>query len=108
VLFHDFDRFLIVCEARFEREYGYFRPVVREVVDRYLDCGNPRAGLALMIRCRLMRTAKRCRRRQDHRHGTLFVVMGRLDRESAVRDFTSIFGTFRSTSPTRSPIYRKG
>jgi hypothetical protein len=44
VLFHHFDLFLVEYERRFEREYGYFRPVVREVVDRYLDCGNPRSG----------------------------------------------------------------
>ena len=41
-------------------EGGFFRPIVQEVVGRYLDCGNPRSGFALMIRCRLMRTAKRC------------------------------------------------
>jgi len=28
VLFHNFDRFLTVYEARFKREYGYVRPVV--------------------------------------------------------------------------------
>jgi hypothetical protein len=46
VLFHHFDLFCVEYERRFEREYGYFRPVVREVVDRYLDCGNPRSGFA--------------------------------------------------------------
>jgi ribosomal protein S27E len=50
VLFHHFEQFLIEYERRFEREYGYFRPVVREVVERYLDCGNPRSGFA-RIRC---------------------------------------------------------
>jgi hypothetical protein len=50
VLFHDFDRFLTAYESRFEKEYGHFRPVVREVVERYLDCGNPRFGFA-RIRC---------------------------------------------------------
>jgi len=70
VLFHNFDWFLSEYEIRFEKEYrlcsthcfyeyGYFRPIVQEVVGRYLDCGNPRSGFALMIRCRLMRTAKR-------------------------------------------------
>jgi len=39
-----------------EKDYGYFRPIVREIVERYLDCGNPRSGFALMIRYRLMRT----------------------------------------------------
>jgi len=50
VLFHSFDRFLSEYERRFEKEYGYFRPVVQEVVERYLDCGNPRSGFA-RIRC---------------------------------------------------------
>jgi len=34
----------------FERDYGFLRPIVKEVVERYLDCGNPRCGFAL-IRC---------------------------------------------------------
>ena len=50
VLFHHFDRFLAEYEGRFEREYGFFRPIVREVVEKYLDCGNPRSGFA-RIRC---------------------------------------------------------
>jgi ribosomal protein S27E len=50
VLFHQFDRFLTEYESRFEREYGYFRPIVKEVVEKYLDCGNPRCGFA-RIRC---------------------------------------------------------
>ncbi|MFO7733822.1 MAG: hypothetical protein R6X21_09245 [Candidatus Aminicenantes bacterium] len=37
VLFHHFDRFLTEYESRFEREYGFFRPVVKEVVEKYLD-----------------------------------------------------------------------
>jgi hypothetical protein len=41
-------------------EDGFFRPIVKEVVEKYLDCGNLKCGFALMIRCRLMRTAKRC------------------------------------------------
>jgi ribosomal protein S27E len=49
-LFHHFERFLAEYETRFEREYGYFRPIVREVVECYLDCGNPRCGFA-RIRC---------------------------------------------------------
>ena len=50
VLFHYFERFLREYEGRFEKEYGYFRPVVKEVVERYLDCANPRSGFA-RIRC---------------------------------------------------------
>jgi len=41
VLFHYFEKFLSEYESRFEREYGFLRPVVQEVVDKYLDCGNP-------------------------------------------------------------------
>jgi len=50
VLFHNFDRFLSEYERRFEKQYGYFRPIIQEVVERYLDCGNPRSGFA-RIRC---------------------------------------------------------
>jgi ribosomal protein S27E len=50
VLFHYFDRFLIEYESRFEKPYGFFRPIIKEVVERYLDCGNPRCGFA-RIRC---------------------------------------------------------
>jgi len=50
VLFHYFEKFLLEYETRFEREYGYFRPVMQEVVERYLDCGNPMCGFA-RIRC---------------------------------------------------------
>jgi ribosomal protein S27E len=31
-------------------EGGFFRPIVKEVVERYLDCGNPRSGFA-RLRC---------------------------------------------------------
>jgi ribosomal protein S27E len=50
ILFHYFERFLVEYEGRFEKEYGFFRPIVKEVVERYLDCGNPRCGFA-RIRC---------------------------------------------------------
>lgn len=50
VMFHYFDEFVSEYENRFEREYGYFRPVIQEVVDKYLDCGNPKCGFA-RIRC---------------------------------------------------------
>jgi len=43
-------RFLAEYECRLEREYGFLRPVVKEVVERYLDCGNPHCGFA-RIRC---------------------------------------------------------
>jgi len=50
VLFHYFDQFLAEYESRFERDYGFLRSIIKEVVERYLDCGNPRCGFA-RIRC---------------------------------------------------------
>jgi hypothetical protein len=46
VLFYYFERFLTEYERRFEKKYGYFRPIIKEVVERYLDSGNPRSGFA--------------------------------------------------------------
>ncbi|MDH4198443.1 MAG: hypothetical protein OEW05_13605 [Candidatus Aminicenantes bacterium] len=48
MLFHHFGRFLTEYDVRFEKEHGFLRPIVTEVVERYLDCGNPRSGFALM------------------------------------------------------------
>jgi hypothetical protein len=45
VLFYYFERFFKEYEYRFEKEYGYFRPVIQDVVERYLDCGNPMCGI---------------------------------------------------------------
>jgi len=50
VLATHFDSFLARYETLFQGRYGYLRPVVREVVERYLDCGNPLCGFA-RIRC---------------------------------------------------------
>ncbi len=50
VMFHYFEEFVSEYKNRFEREYGYFRPVIKEVVEKYLDCGNPKCGFA-RIRC---------------------------------------------------------
>ncbi|MGB9006707.1 MAG: transposase [Candidatus Aminicenantales bacterium] len=50
VLFHYFEHFLAEYESRFEKEYGLLRPIIKEVVERYLDCGNPKCGFA-RIRC---------------------------------------------------------
>ena len=49
VLFHHFDRFMAEYETRFEKEYGYFRPISKEMVGRYLDCGSPQCGFARTI-----------------------------------------------------------
>jgi hypothetical protein len=45
VFFHYFDQFLAGYEESFEKDYGFFRPIIKEVVERYLDCGNPRLFL---------------------------------------------------------------
>jgi len=50
VFFHYFEKFLREYEDRFEKEYGFFRPVIQDVVEKYLDCGNPMCGFA-RIRC---------------------------------------------------------
>jgi len=50
VLFHYFDRFLADYEDRFQKEYGFLRPIIKEVVERSLDCGNPNCGFA-RFRC---------------------------------------------------------
>jgi ribosomal protein S27E len=55
VLFHHFERFVAEYEERFEKAYGYFRPIIKDVVEKYLDCGNPRCGFA-RIRCPRCRT----------------------------------------------------
>ena len=40
VLFHYFDRFLAEYEGRFEKEYGYFRPIIKEVVKGDFNYGK--------------------------------------------------------------------
>jgi len=44
------ERFLREYEDRFEKDYGFLRPVIKDVVEKYLDCGNPMCGFA-RIRC---------------------------------------------------------
>jgi hypothetical protein len=46
VFFHYFEQFLQEYEDRFKRGYGFFRPVIKDVVEKYLDCGNPMCGFA--------------------------------------------------------------
>ncbi len=51
VMFHYFEKFLSEYGSRFEREYGFLRPVIKEVVEKCLDCNNPKCEFA-RIRCR--------------------------------------------------------
>ena len=37
-------------EQKFEKKYGYFRPIIREVVEEYLRCGDLKEGFA-RVRC---------------------------------------------------------
>ena len=46
----NFERFEQVYEERFERQYGFFRSYVRQVIYRYLDCGILHKGFA-RVRC---------------------------------------------------------
>ena len=65
-------------------ERGFFRPIVREVVEKYLDCGNPRSGFVLMIRYRLMRTAKRCPHGGRGERGIFLIIRDHEERKSIV------------------------
>ncbi|MBE0558054.1 MAG: transposase zinc-binding domain-containing protein [Proteobacteria bacterium] len=45
------ESFLHGYEERFGRAHGFFRPYLREVICRYLNCGNLRSGFA-RVKCR--------------------------------------------------------
>jgi len=44
-----FETFEQVYEDRFERQYGFFRPYVKQVIYRYLDCGVLKNGLKMAL-----------------------------------------------------------
>ncbi len=46
----NFETFEVVYDDRFERQYGFFRPYVKQVIYRYLDCGVLKNGFA-RVRC---------------------------------------------------------
>ena len=46
-----FERFEQVYPERYEDRYGYLRPVIRETVYTYLNCGDLKQGYA-RVRCR--------------------------------------------------------
>ena len=41
-----FDELQRVWDERYEREYGFWRPVVRQVVEQFLDCDDLKCGFA--------------------------------------------------------------
>jgi hypothetical protein len=43
--------FVPVYEEWFERPYGFWRPYLQKILDRYLDCGNPHLVFA-GVKCR--------------------------------------------------------
>ena len=45
-----FEAFEGIYEDRFEQRYGFFRPYIKEVIYRYLDCGMLHNGFA-RVRC---------------------------------------------------------
>jgi len=50
LLHSHFDEFIHADDARFAKDYGFFRPVVAEVVHDYLECGDLTHGFA-RVRC---------------------------------------------------------
>ncbi len=45
-----FETFVQVYEERFERPYGFWRPYLKKVIDRYLECGDLHHGFA-RVKC---------------------------------------------------------
>lgn len=50
ILDRHFEIFERIYEERFEKRYGFFRPVISEVVRSYLKCGDLKEGFA-RVRC---------------------------------------------------------
>ena len=49
-LSRNFDTFLRDYEASYQSRYGFLRPVIPEVVNKFLDCGDLERGFA-RVRC---------------------------------------------------------
>ena len=62
----NFDKLERVWEERYERQHGFWRPIIRRVVEQYLTCGDLRCGFARLW-CAPCRTSLllpfSCRRR---------------------------------------------
>jgi hypothetical protein len=51
-LIRHFDRFQAVYEERYQSRHGYLRPIIPEVVNKFMDCGDLERGFA-RDNCRL-------------------------------------------------------
>jgi hypothetical protein len=40
----NFDELERVWDERYERQHGFWRPVIRHAVEQYMDCGDLRCG----------------------------------------------------------------
>jgi hypothetical protein len=45
-----FNEFEAVYPQKFQKQYGYWRPVIRTSIDKYLKCGDLKEGFA-RVRC---------------------------------------------------------
>ena len=61
VLFHYFERFVAEYEERFEKAYGYFHPIVKDVVEKYLRWCSSGASMIKGWNIRPPSTATRAR-----------------------------------------------
>lgn len=84
-----FTRFELIYEERFQHDYGFFRPVVADVVAAYLKCGDLKEGFA-RVRCPVCRheflLAFSCRGRWfcPSCHAKKVVQFGELLRENII------------------------
>ena len=46
----NFDQLERVWDERYERQFGFWRPIIRHVVEQYMDCGDLHCGFA-RLRC---------------------------------------------------------
>jgi hypothetical protein len=44
LLHEHFQRFVLEYEERFQHDYGFFRPVISDVVQNFLKCGDLKQG----------------------------------------------------------------
>lgn len=45
-----FSEFIADYEKNYQKKYGYFRPIIEEVVKKYIECGDIKKGFA-RVRC---------------------------------------------------------